>query len=355
MTAVSALHPSQSVRPIGSDERNANYDLIRVTACLAVILLHVSARPLYMYMNGDVGHATWFVTLLISSLTHWSVPVFVMLSGALILARQEPWEVVLFRRVPRLLLVLCAASALYALWRIYFAGGLTIAEFITGIADTRLYYHLYYLYVAIGLYLLAPVIKKLIQGLDASTLRLAAVVACAISAIVFASGSFQRNYSRDAVTISLDYIGYFVLGYYLATYRPRLPYVVLIVCGYFSTFLFVEAACLIFGASWPWTLYSMTYFSPMTYCAAIGVFGTLLAVPLTEQAADFLKRISPLTLIVYIVHPIFLETTRYALARLSTYLAAPLVDLPITYVSTTLFSFSAAYLLRQSSLVRKVF
>ncbi|MVT29351.1 acyltransferase family protein [Acidovorax citrulli] len=62
-------------------------DSIRIIACLAVVLLHVSARPIYM--QKELSQWGWMLGNAVSSLTHWCVPVFVMLSGALVLGRQE--------------------------------------------------------------------------------------------------------------------------------------------------------------------------------------------------------------------------------------------------------------------------
>ena len=66
------------------DSRSARFDVLRVGACLAVILLHLSAT---IVMDRDfLGGIHWHISNAIDAATRWCVPVFVMLSGALLLA-----------------------------------------------------------------------------------------------------------------------------------------------------------------------------------------------------------------------------------------------------------------------------
>lgn len=323
-----------------------------MAACVAVVLLHVSARPLYLYMQDGVGLPSWIFGSAVSSLTHWCVPVFVMLSGALLLGRPMSWSEAVLKRALRLLAVLAVSIVVYGLWRRYFVGDFQAGKYLSSIVQAAPYDHLFYLYVAIGLYVITPIISRVVAVADRPTLRAATIAACVISGLVLAVTTSRLAYSRDAVTIPWDYIGYFVLGYYLATYRPKAPYVALMVVAYVASLLWVLISAALFGARWPWVLFSFTYFSATTYAFAIGVFGFLLSLKVPAWLASALRLLAPLTLIVYLIHPMVLEALRR-------YVVAPPppapVELVITFVLTLSLSTVAAFLLRRIPGVPRLF
>ncbi|EMH1199379.1 acyltransferase family protein [Serratia marcescens] len=58
----------------------------RIIAILAVVLLHVSSRVITW---SELGSNDWWYANLYDSLVRWCVPVFVMISGALLLAPEK--------------------------------------------------------------------------------------------------------------------------------------------------------------------------------------------------------------------------------------------------------------------------
>lgn len=62
------------------------FDYLRVAATIAVMLLHTAAINWY---GADVNGGTWKVFNFYDSLVQWSVPIFVMISGALFLGRND--------------------------------------------------------------------------------------------------------------------------------------------------------------------------------------------------------------------------------------------------------------------------
>src|SRR5574344_2350792 len=62
----------------------AYFDLLRVVAIFTVVAVHLSAQH---WPDVDVHSRAWFAFNLYCSLGKWSVPIFVMISGALFLGR----------------------------------------------------------------------------------------------------------------------------------------------------------------------------------------------------------------------------------------------------------------------------
>lgn len=87
----------------------------RIIAILAVVLLHVSSRVITW---SELGSNDWWYANLYDSLVRWCVPVFVMISGALLLApeKAEPLGVFYKKRASRILSPLVFWSLFYMLW-----------------------------------------------------------------------------------------------------------------------------------------------------------------------------------------------------------------------------------------------
>lgn len=349
-----AFAMNQNARGEDTGLLSSNFDLVRLVACLAVILLHVSARSVYAYMAGEISHRYWFEAIVANSSTRWAVPVFVMLSGAILLSKGVTWKEVYRRRVPRMLIVLFASLIVYGMWRAFVVGDFDWGQYLLDTANGAPYFHLYFLYVMIGLYAIAPIVSVIARSLDSRTIVHATLAYCVITCIVLTSGTATHSYSRNAVTFAWDYVGYFTLGFLMLRFAKHQLWR-LFLLGYLMTVVWVETCALLQGASWNWTLYAWTYFSPMTYVTAVGVFGFLLSVDVPPSAAPHLRKLAPLTLLVYLLHPMVLETVRKAYGVAGTPIANPTVEIALTFILTAGFSFLAALLLRSLPPISRIF
>ena len=218
----------------GADRRAGriwSFDALRAAASFGVVLLHVN--PEARLAAAPLSPA-WFVMTLLGCLFSWSVPVFFMISGALLLdpERQEPDPAAFWRRrLPRLGTSFLFWSALYALAHclLYGKGKWTFLNQLL-----RGHYHMWFLFAIAALYWIAPLLRPaaaagrllramLLSGFVLSFLapRLLSfaallqpphgdVLASAQSAL------FQLNPYR-----SLASVYYFLLGYRLHADPPR--------------------------------------------------------------------------------------------------------------------------------------
>jgi len=333
--------------------RDSNLDFVRVVACLAVVLLHVSARPIYM--QGELSAFAWLLGNAVSSLTHWCVPVFVMLSAVLILGNSKTtYSHMLKSRVPRMLAVLFISMVIYALWMNYFQHAFNWKAFLNAIVMGQPYYHLHFFYLIIGLYLIAPSLSQAVVNMEEKDLRNAVIATCTITMVTFAWSTFSRTYTPNGGSFSWSYISYFLLGYYLYKFRPNLNYGMITLLGYLSTVVGTMALAYGMGSTYTWKLYFYSYFSPTVFAMSIGVWGLSLQVASTVRVPG-LKTLAPLTLLVYILHPIFMELLRSQYGKISASLMRPVIEVPLTFTLTIICAFSVAYLLYKISFVRRLF
>ncbi|WP_280116249.1 acyltransferase family protein [Leucobacter coleopterorum] len=93
--------------------RVQHFDLLRVLAIVAVVMLHVSITE---WHDLTPDNPRWDDLAVFGSFLRYCVPVFFMISGALFLdpKRDVTWRSLFRRSIPRLLL-------LYAFWSLFYA------------------------------------------------------------------------------------------------------------------------------------------------------------------------------------------------------------------------------------------
>jgi surface polysaccharide O-acyltransferase-like enzyme len=191
---------------------------LRLMALYAVIILHGSSPLLMQY--GKVPPADWWTADFLNALTRFAVPVFVMVTGALLLHREYEIGGFLKKRLTRVV-------APFLFWSLVYIGYSWYNEEITfgndAWANIKLVlhllkygssYHLWYVYMLIGLYFFIPVIGKFVRYATEKEILYFLIVWFAVMLIT------QPYFSRYNPSVGMHYFagfgGYLVLGHYLA-------------------------------------------------------------------------------------------------------------------------------------------
>ena len=138
-------------------------DLIRTFAIILVILLHASEETFPITAVVDQAAVVrWWSTTIYNSLSRECVPLFVMLSGALLLQSykiEEPLKVFFKKRLLRIGLPWIFFGAAYFAWSYLVKNNpVTFNSVAQGIA-TGPYYQFWFLYMLLGLYLITPLLR----------------------------------------------------------------------------------------------------------------------------------------------------------------------------------------------------
>lgn len=137
-------------------KRKSYLDLLRILACYLVIFNHMPGNVLYEYAAGPVQ----WVYMLRSAFTTINVPLFFMISGALLLPREESLAVILKKRVGRMVLVVFIFTAVTALS--YDPWGKSLREFVRlTVEGSDMTFSYWFLYAYIGFLLLLPFMRSI--------------------------------------------------------------------------------------------------------------------------------------------------------------------------------------------------
>lgn len=303
------------------DER---LEWLRAISIVAVVLIHVVAPTV---STGDEGSVQWYIASILNGLSRWTVPIFIMISGALLFAKPVKSLKAYYLKVWwRIGLPLVIFSALYMLWRVLF--GVTSPEgAFNFLVSGRPYYHLHFMFIIIGLQLVHPFLQRLsylpVKQL-ASVASLAMVVMVGITLLVAYSGYDLYYYSRW-----VPFVGYYIMGYLVYRYQwynfLSLPVMIIL-------FLLVSAVTSI--------LYIYTSIQgiptvpgliidtnmPLVMLASFLVFSIGLRMTLPPGRAVWLA-IAGASYGIYLLHPFVLDIVRYAIPR--DHLVLNLLALPV--------------------------
>jgi surface polysaccharide O-acyltransferase-like enzyme len=199
-----------------TQSRDHALDGMRVVATLLVIIIHVSAKGF-----GLMSQRNWWAVNAWESMARVSVPLFFMISGALLLSRSHSITSI-GRREWRILLPLVAWSVLYLLWFRY-AGQLE-GDWAARIVSGPVVGHLWYLYALAGVYVFLPVLAAFHQNIPLR-LQLFCLLFWFIGASVVPleiALTQRRVAGIDWAALHL-YPGYMALGAVLYRHLPAVP------------------------------------------------------------------------------------------------------------------------------------
>jgi surface polysaccharide O-acyltransferase-like enzyme len=193
-------------------------DNLKVVSLFAVVILH-TASPLLMDFKHS-GTAYWLVGDFYNALVRFGVPVFVMITGALVLHREYEVTDFLKRRLSRILWPFLLWSLVYIAYA-WYDEEVSFSDNIWTNVHTVLhqlkygaYYHLWYVYMLVGLYLFIPIISKFVRNASEKEIHYFLLVWFVV--MTFSQPYLSRFVPLIDVHYFIGYSGYLVLGHYLA-------------------------------------------------------------------------------------------------------------------------------------------
>lgn len=298
-------------------------DYIRVFGTLVVICQHVAHRTT-LFDTADVSSFNWWSIMSLEAACRWAVPVFVMLSGALLLdpTRAESPSSFYRRRFLRIGVPLVVWSLFYTLPRVAAHGfsSEAMAEVGARLAHGRPAYHMYFLFVIAGLYMLTPYLRIVIQGLSQAELRTAWV---GLLILAWGAGLLNTIFGHELIVLTefIPYLGYYLAGYELRNVRlsARGTLIAGAVIGLAIALMVAVTLPLVdrFGVT-TGTRYLYDYFGPTVIVLSISLYLVALTMfdrPREGSLGRWVTWAAPATLGIYLMHPALLMAQKLAEKR----------------------------------------
>jgi len=189
-------------------------DGLRAAATIAVVVVHVSAPVVYQF--DSVSTNVWMTGNILDSLGRFCVPVFLMLTGALVLPKENSLGEFFKKMGLRILLPFAFWSLIYIVFNYSQLSSLPLDSFrwiYFQIKDGSSY-HLWYVYMIIGLYLFIPILGKWIR--NATEKEILFFLFVWFCTLFLKLPIVEKVFPTIELGHFTGYIGYLVLGYYLS-------------------------------------------------------------------------------------------------------------------------------------------
>jgi surface polysaccharide O-acyltransferase-like enzyme len=344
-------------------------DLIRTLAMVLVILLHASNETLELLPSGTTTY--WWTAVVYKSLALSCVPLFVLLSGALLLQPaklNEPIRVFLRKRLSRIGLAFAFWSVVYTAWSFYVhipkipvtlsnISGAALYDLFSGA-----YYQFWFIYLIVGLYLITPILRVIIAYGNLRVIRyliLLWFVGVAVVPIIQLASGYTLN---SLVFVIGGWVGYFVLGSYLQRIKLRsaILYGLLIIC-------FVWTLFGIWLMNYPFSGLQQNFFFFDYLTANVIIGSAALFMILLKFRPDWpgsnhkitsrvAQAISKNTLPIFLFHVIILESFERGFFgfTLSVTTLNPIIEIPLITALTLFVTLGLVLLMRKVPVLKKL-
>lgn len=192
-------------------------DILRVIACLLVILIHTPIRQYDSYYNSpSVAGAVYTVIVAVNC------NLFFMITGALLLPVTRPGKRFVRRRLRVIVPPLVVWTAVYLLEHALLLHNFT-PRLLTSILFHPVEGLLWYVYVLLVIYVTLPLVSKCIDAIGKRGVEVVLLLWVLSSFIPYQHGIFMEasQYSHNMFGAFANYYGYVLLGYYI--HRHGLP------------------------------------------------------------------------------------------------------------------------------------
>jgi surface polysaccharide O-acyltransferase-like enzyme len=312
-------------------------DLLRFIAAFAVISIHVLGPFRYLY--GDIPDSDWLAAAGINSISRWAVPVFMMISGALLLSNERDFncDYYLKKRLAKVVVPFIGWSLIYALAGGFIAGSWSSAasfKIIENSTSHPVWYHLWFFYDFIPLYFVIPFLIPLLKKVTPELSKLLIITWMLLL--------FMKWLKVDSFLLQnlILYTGYLILGWYLFNRDNSRQLKYWLIAG-------VSMLLLNFFGSWQLAIegdkYSSFFMGYKTLntaviAAMIFVLAQCYGDRVKGKVRTLVSLISKYSLGIYLLHPLLLIPIRdldngfYAWFY-SNWLAIPLLSVVILVIS----------------------
>lgn len=148
--------------------RKLHLEALRILASFLVLFNHTGEQGFFLFAAYPPQHPAYWLYLALSIACKAAVPIFFMVSGALLLedSREEPLRVLFRKRILRTALLLVLISLVYYLWqRVLWDAPASLPEFLELLYAGRIITPLWYLYAYLGFLLALPLLRRLARAL----------------------------------------------------------------------------------------------------------------------------------------------------------------------------------------------
>ena len=337
------------------EERIFWLDLARAIAICGVVWIHSIVPLLYDYDKKAAPN--WWVGNIYDSFARMSVPLFVMITGALLLGRSEKPIPFLWKRLPRLIFPLFVWGLIYKYISMDGFSFSSLGQVSLDLAQGNAHFHLWFMYMIIGLYFAIPILQVLVSnGTNQILYYFVAVWFLAVSVLPFITRFADTNIILE-LSFATGYTGYLVLGYILS----RMPINKKIILA--AAAIYLLSVCATGAANFILTYlhkgffdgYFREYLAPTVIAMSVSAFilirqlGTLNIFTNSKLISLLVLHLSEFSYGIYLSHVLFLTWITNGFAPFT---RNPIYMVPLNWLAAMILSFLFVWVLKRIPILK---
>ncbi len=323
---------------------------LRIAAIYTVVAAHIA---IWTARGQEPRSFGWWVGNWIHILAIWTVPVFVMVSGVLLLGNPRNESAIDFykKRMRRIGVPVVFWTAVFLVARRYIGHeDMSVRRAAHLIFTATPYYHLWYLLMIPGLYLVTPPLRAFVRRSTQKQRFIAIAVILGLAAIYYPLNILYWGRERTIFTVFVPFIGYYLCGYELRSIELKkiFGWPLAVLAALAVVYSIVIAKPFVDNLGYVGDVYIVDFFCPPVILMGLVIFCAARQIEQRWQpgGAIFAKAealVTSTTLGIYVFHPLVLEYMRVKMSRraadeglLVAIVVGPVIAFGASYIITSL-------------------
>ncbi|CAN5128303.1 acyltransferase family protein [soil metagenome] len=229
---------------VKSGNRNSALDVIRIFAAICVVYIHVTDPFLsYSPYFGIQGTAWWILNIL-NVIFRTSVPLFVMISGLLLLNTEKKLDSNSFykRRFAKIGIPTVIWLVIYFVILAFTGPALSLPSLIERLLTANIF-HLYFLVLILELYFVTPLFYDFLKNNSAKAQRVLLAATFTLTTVVALTGRLfpgsKVSLTSNITTVFIPFLFYYLLGPALKKVKLSLSSIICLIIIFFYFVIFI--------------------------------------------------------------------------------------------------------------------
>ncbi len=340
-------------------------DVLRVIACLSVIMIHCSAR----YVMEDIGSFNFWIGNIFDSLTRIGVPIFVMISGTLMLDKgYKLSKEKLIKRIVKMILF-------FVFWTIIYCMIFNVISVIfikhepINIINVMVsliigHFHLWFIYLIIGLYLIVPLLRLWVNDKNKKYVEyfiLLSIIFTYIIPQIISIGSLFCHYFEYINQVIeeeliIKYVGgyttYFIIGWYISNNDLKHKKIIYL-CGLIGLVITLVGTYLLSISSGKFIDILYSNLSINVFFQSIAIFSIVKDKFINTKNENniVIDSISKKSLGIYALHPLMISIILKIFENV--FIDYALISIPIIFILSFILSYICSSIFSKIPILKK--
>lgn len=205
-------------------DKKVHLELLRIIAIVLVFLNHSDLY--YTFYTNTENIITFMSSLLISSVCRANVPLFMVITGAVLISKAESWREILKKRVSKIIIIILVASACMYILKcfVWQQNTFSVRDFFVRLITNEIHVSYWYLYRYLEILLMLPIIGLIARNSDKEVRKYLMGIGC-IGLILMPIVTKITGFNLPIRFFVIDdTIFYVLLGFYLENNIPKKVY-----------------------------------------------------------------------------------------------------------------------------------